>query len=514
MPSQTLSAVSARSEALLYPPRRIYSVVGVPPEIQAYALAKYSRSSQGMLESIQELSAQKAEQFLNTFYFQYGHRSIADLAHLVFGLEQISILAAIAVVDEPVWDGQERSTRYQPFRKTGWHLPDEVLGGPAEAVFSQTAEGLFSAYEQLSAALLEHLIDSVPRPAEMSDGLYRRTLRARAFDVARSLLPLATHTSVGQIVSARVLERQIGRLLGSPYAELRAVGADMKTTCQLPAEAPLSAEPQPAAAPTLVKYAEASNYPGQVARELAQAAEELLAPLDAPDRATLVDLAEPFADPLREMAATLLYRFDAQGHSYRQIQSLVLALDESRVAELFDLSLAGRGRHDEPLREHRGGYALAFDVLVDLGSFRDLHRHRRCIQIAQPLTWAHAFAVPEDVFTAGLGEQAALGALEGGLGEAYVEALIKAEQAAATVRHSAPLAADYLLPLAYRTRCLFKMDWAEAAYIVEQRTQPPGHFSYRRIAWGMYEALRGRFPSLAGPIRAVDPRGPQDLLKR
>jgi len=143
-----------------------------------------------MLESIQELSAQQAEQFLNTFYFQYGHRSIADLAHLVFGLEQISILAAIAVVDEPVWDGQERSTRYQPFRKTGWHLPDEVKGGPAEAVFSQTAEGLFSAYEQLSAALLAHLIDAVPRPAEMSEGIYRRTLRARAFDVGMDAVRL------------------------------------------------------------------------------------------------------------------------------------------------------------------------------------------------------------------------------------------------------------------------------------------------------------------------------------
>src|SRR5713226_7829397 len=108
MPSQTLSAVSARPESHLYPPRRIYSVVGVPPEIQAYALAKYSRSSQGMLESIQELSAQKAEQFLNTFYFQYGHRSIADLAHLAFAIEKLSILAAIVLVDEQRWDGQER----------------------------------------------------------------------------------------------------------------------------------------------------------------------------------------------------------------------------------------------------------------------------------------------------------------------------------------------------------------------------------------------------------------------
>src|SRR5229473_5258638 len=169
MPSQTVSAVSARPESHLYPPRRIYSVVGVPPEIQAYALAKYSRSSQGMLESIQELSAQKAEQFLNTFYFQYGHRSIADLAHLVFGLEQISILAAIAVVDEPVWDGQERSTRYQPFRKTGWHLPAENIGTPAEKPFAQTAEGLFGAYAGLSAELLEHLVEAVPRPADLSE---------------------------------------------------------------------------------------------------------------------------------------------------------------------------------------------------------------------------------------------------------------------------------------------------------------------------------------------------------
>src|SRR5438045_923809 len=180
------------------PPRRVYAVAGVPPEIQAYALAKYSRSSQGMLESIQELSAQKAEQFLDTFYFQYGHRSIADLAHLVFGLEQISILAAMAVVDEPVWDGQERSTRYQPFRKTGWHMLLDIATTGAAPRFAQTAEGLFGAYEGVSGALLEHLMDAVPRPDGLSDGTYRRTLRARAFDVARSLLPLATHTSIGQ----------------------------------------------------------------------------------------------------------------------------------------------------------------------------------------------------------------------------------------------------------------------------------------------------------------------------
>ena len=497
-----------------FPARRVYSVVGVPPEIQAYALAKYSRSSQGMLESIQELNAHKAEQFLDTFYFQYGHRSIADLAHLVFGLEQISILAAIEVVDEPVWDGQERSTRYQPFRRTGWCLPDEIRDTPGEATYRQTAEALFSAYEHLTGALLDHLVDAVPRPADLAEPAYKRTLRARAFDVARSLLPLATHTSVGQIVSARVLEGQISRLLGSSYREIRAIGAELKAACQAPASAPLSDEPQAPAAPTLVKYAEPSDFVARRDRDLLAAAESLLAGLGEADRSARVELAEPSTDPLREIVATLLYHHDAAGHSFTQIQRLVSDLSQARIDEVFDLSLAARGKFDDLPREHRAGYALAFDVLVDQGSFRDLHRHRRCVQVRQPLTWSHAFERPEDVFASGLGPRAALAALEGGLGEMYVDALLKAERAAESVRGSSAQAADYLLPLAYRTRCLFKMDWAEAAYVIEQRTQPQGHFSYRRVAWGMYTALRERHPKLAEPIRAVDPDGPLDLLRR
>src|SRR5579859_1292979 len=311
MSAQTASAVSTQAESHPYPPRRIYSVVGVPPEVQAFALAKYSRSSQGMLETIQELSAQKAEQFLNTFYFQYGHRSIADLAHLVFGLEQISVLAAMAVVDEPVWDGQERSTRYQPFRKTGWHVPREIRGTAEQTIFQRTADALFSAYENLASALLDHLVDAVPFPSELSPQSYRRTLRARAFDVARSLLPLATNTSVGQIVSARVLERQIGRLLGSQYEEAHAIGEELRTACQSAPATPLSQAVQPPAAPTLVKYAEASAYAARAEADLCAHAASLLSSLGEPDRSARVSLVEPLTDPLREIVATLLYRHDA-----------------------------------------------------------------------------------------------------------------------------------------------------------------------------------------------------------
>src|ERR1700686_4843816 len=75
------------------PSTEVFAVYGVEPEIQAYAMAKYSRSALSMKESLREISAQKAEKFLNTFYFQYGHRSIADLAHIALAVERLSILA-------------------------------------------------------------------------------------------------------------------------------------------------------------------------------------------------------------------------------------------------------------------------------------------------------------------------------------------------------------------------------------------------------------------------------------
>ena len=108
----------------------VFAVHGADPEVLAYAMAKYSRSALSMRESLAEISAQRAEQFLNTFYFQYGHRSIADLAHIAFAVERLSLLAAIVLVDEQRWDGQERSTRYQNFLKSGWYFPDfgEDLG--------------------------------------------------------------------------------------------------------------------------------------------------------------------------------------------------------------------------------------------------------------------------------------------------------------------------------------------------------------------------------------------------
>src|SRR6202171_5120533 len=154
------------------PSTEVFAVYGVEPEIQAYAMAKYSRSSLSMKESLREISSQKAEKFLNTFYFQYGHRSIADLAHIALAVERLSILAAIVVADEQRWDGQERSTRYQDFRKSGYYKPD--FGGDAAAreLYQRTVDSLFSEYESLSEEMFRYLAEITQKPGEMKQEAY------------------------------------------------------------------------------------------------------------------------------------------------------------------------------------------------------------------------------------------------------------------------------------------------------------------------------------------------------
>src|SRR5436305_6584426 len=142
----------------------VFAVYGVEPEVQAYAMAKYSRSALSMKDSLREISSQKAEKFLNTFYFQYGHRSIADLAHIAMAIERLSILAAIVLVDEQRWDGQERSTRYQDFKKSGYFVPD--FGGDAVGLelYRATADFVFSEYNGISECVFEHLVSRTPQP--------------------------------------------------------------------------------------------------------------------------------------------------------------------------------------------------------------------------------------------------------------------------------------------------------------------------------------------------------------
>jgi thymidylate synthase ThyX len=129
-----------------------------------------------------------------------------------------------------------------------------------------------------------------------------------------------------------------------------------------------------------------------------------------------------------------------------------------------------------------------------------MHRHRRCTQIEQGFTRLHGYDTPPDIKTAGLEPR-------------YLQAMQKVVAACSELGEPSE-GALYLLPMAYRKRTLFKMDFAEALYISELRSGEAGHFSYRNVAYAMYEEVAKKHPGLARYFRVTDVRAPLDLLKR
>ena len=402
---------------------------------------------------------------------------------------------------------------------------DPLAPVSAKDFYRETIDSLFAEYETLSDRMFLYLASITPKPDEMKQEAYERTLRARAFDISRYLLPLATNTSLGEIVNARTLETQVSHLLSHTHKEIRQLGELLKNAAISPAynvnqdslrelvEQIREASPELGAraeqellrevrvAPTLVKYADPNQYEIETRRELRQVASELMGDLPiAP--APLVDLLEE--DPLEiELATTLVY--EHCHYSYRQIRQAVQAA----------------GGADSP-RDHRPGPAPSRPPRRDAAGLL----RRAAVPLRHPDGYRrlprHAPPPPLHPDRPGVHHQARIrhaAELEAsGRGRTTIAVMQRTasavEQLAASGGAEARENSQYAIPLGFRKRTLFKMDFAEVVYISELRTRPAGHFSYRNVAYAMYEAVAKKYPALAKYFRVHDVREPVDLLKR
>ena len=481
-----------RYDSVLTPTKRVITVAPMPPEKSAYALARYSRSPDSIRDSMEWVRAHNSEKFLESFYFQYGHASIADLGHTVMCFEGISELAATEIEAEPLWDGQAKSSRYQDFSRSGFITPPELAGRHA-VEYQAAGEALLAAYAKVKDLAFAALCERLPRPEDMKPDAYQRNLAARAFDVARYLLFWGVPTNVGQVASIRTVEKQIRRLKASEYQELRSLGDEIAQACAAPPDCvwDVNAKTEPLA-PTLARHADADQHAAQSREDLKLWAAQNL-PARAGNEAGRVDLIRPTNVPA-DIAATLLYSVTAR--PFRELYDLACAWSQRQRAEVIDVALQSRTRRDEILAGFRGGL-YAYDFVMDIGAFRDLHRHRRCQKFRQPYSGNLGFDTPKLV-------------TESGAGEIYTAAM----QAALAVMHRLPAGAcEYLLPFGARSRFLFKMDFAEAEYISRLRSGVKGHFSYREIAWEMKLKMEQLEPELGRLIDATPP-WVEDPLKR
>lgn len=480
--------------------RRVITVAPMPPEKSAYALARYSRSADSIEDSIKWVHGHSSEKFWEQFYFDYGHASIADLGHVIVCFEQVSELGAIRLEDEPLWDGQAKSSRYQNFASSNWFVPESIRGSETEGTYQGILRSLSTVYGSLHEPLTRHIAEAEPRPSDMTQATYDRTIAARAFDVTRYLLPLAARTNVGQVVSIRTLEKQITRLLSSQLSELRSIGEELKEACQrapvnvwgeLAGQGACLAEPL---APTLARHAKPSVYQAEVYTDLSRHAKDVLkgSGLDQggiPGEEPGVDLVEPH-HPLDEVVTTLLYRVTQA--PYRKLLAVVQDWTEKQKQSTIEVALRKRGPYDELIKEFRSGYVFLFDVLMDIGGWRDMHRHRRCQQVQQNFTTAHGYDVPAVLAQAGVERD-------------YREAMDLVKGDIEQLRKASQEAALYAIPFGFYVRCLFKMDYAEAEYIARLRSGVKGHWSYRTVAWLMKQKLAERYPILGDRIDATPP---------
>jgi hypothetical protein len=206
-----------------------------------------------------------------------------------------------------------------------------------------------------------------------------------------------------------------------------------------------------------------------------------------------VDLMKP-VDTITDVVATLLY--PASDWPYRELYELADSWSAARKNEVIDVAMQSRSRRDELLRNFRTA-PYVYDIVMDIGAYRDLHRHRRCQQFRQTYSSQLGYETPEAISAAGLSSK-------------YLSYVAQANKVASLLPQPG---AQYLLPFATRSRFLFKMDFAEAEYIARLRSGVKGHFSYRKIAWEVKQKMSELEPAL-GRLMEATPPGVSDPLQR
>jgi thymidylate synthase ThyX len=435
----------------------------------------------------QSVATTKAEAFYDRVLIGYGDDSVAELGGAHLACESISNIAAKALEDSRLGlSPLEKSTRYLPFNKKingryRYYREPEIMASPHGALYEATLDHLFDTYSNLVEPLLSWVQTFTPRDQNTSERAYLGATRAKTFDLLRGLLPMATLTNVGLFGNGRAFEYLLVKLSASDHPEVRELGVAMNQELQQ-------------TIPSFVKRAHSDRgqqYAGYLSQNLhhtQQITQELLGRV-APTDTQTVQLIEYDPEAESKVIAAILYPHSDL--NYTQVQKQVQTLSAAEKLEIINAYIGERGS-----RFHRPGRALeetyyTFDILADLGAYRDLHRHRIMTQERQRYTVRHGYIVPPELAASGLAT-------------AYCQALEQTAQSTEIIAQDLPVASQYLVPFAYRTRWRIKLNLREAYHLIELRSARQGHPTYRQVAQSMYQQILAVHPTLVAKMSFVD----------
>ncbi len=193
----------------------------IHPEDNAMLQALYSRSPQSVMKHVEKVKEVGSGNFMEKFYVGYGHHSIADCGSTTIFIENVSMLAAKAIQDWPLYSGQEASTRYLDYSQQKIVNPEE--SGEAAAIQEKWMEF----YNQAGESLIEDLKKRYPIKKGENENVYKKAIQARSFDILRGFLPAGTTTFLSWHTNLRQAYDKLTILRHHPLPEIRKIALEI-----------------------------------------------------------------------------------------------------------------------------------------------------------------------------------------------------------------------------------------------------------------------------------------------
>lgn len=468
----------------------VFALTNLPETVKGALFARYSRSAKSLRrlfldeflgevspadhpQTPGEVGTERANRLYARVLNEYGDDSVAQLGGAHIACEGVSNVLTKVLEWGRLMAYLEQSTRYVPYTdkpegRWKYHVPVEIQRSPFANDFIRGMDLAFETYAKWIPAMEEHFRRKYPKTADDSDAVYKSVIRAKALDTLRGLLPAATTSNVGLFGTGQAFEALLLRMLAHPLEEVRDHARLMLGELRKIIPAFLARVDQPDRGGRWVRYFEETRQDFQrvarpiVERATAQASEE-------------VELTEFDRDGEVKVVASALYAVSALPDS--QLLDIARGLSTDERVALLEAYVGDRAN-----RRHKPGRAFErthyrFDVLADYGAFRDLQRHRLLTLDWQPLSADHGYVEP-----AAIEESGALADWRRVMQES-------AELYAALMSGGLEAVAPYAVAMAYRVRFYMDMNAREAMHLIELRTAPQGHPSYRRICQQMHRAI-------------------------
>jgi thymidylate synthase ThyX len=487
--------------------RPVFALVNLPEVVKGALFARYSRSPKSLrrlfldefvgdldMSGDQTVDATvglaRAEELYARVFYDYGDDSVAQLGGVHLACEQASNLLTKILERGRLMSYLEQSTRYIPYDsrldqgRYRYFRDPAVLESALGARYVGEMDRMFDTYAELLRRMQAWFTEAYPRQPGDSDFVHRQSVKAKALDAVRGLLPAAALSNVGVYGTGQGYEQLLLRMRAHPLPEAR-LYADMML------------EELRKVIPSFVRRVDVSDrgvawsrYLTENREGMTQLTERLLKGEEAEERPEVVLVDH---DPAGEdkVIAAMLYPYSElpEDQLLRRVEAM--SAEEKQVVVQTYVGERTNRRHKPGRALERTGYR--FDVLSDYGAFRDLQRHRLLTIEWQTLGPEHGYEVPDSVVDAGAEAP-------------YRESMHRSADLHADMAGPFPDQAAYAVALGFRVRYAMQMNAREAMHLIELRSGPQGHPAYRRVAQEMHRLIseQAGHRALAAAMSFVD----------